>query len=970
MASNGALCMNNEPQDDYSWLDALQEHKEQDNIIENNGIKTSKKKNHFNHELDFTLIIPQGNNSTSSGYNSSAPSNLSPLFFLTTSNSNSETGSFDSMESLSLDFEKYKESENLDQTILFSTQEKKERTTALKNTYSSVFKLIKEHNFSKAATCFKESLHDNVIREIVGLESAEKNELVLLRQICSFLLGYDNDLTSLSTTLKTYTKEIMQNSSLVTQYKKHLQFFVLYYDLVDLFQTNEQKSMSSSEFEAQLGKRLSRVKKYFKTDELKKKSFEKLAYFAMTDRSLSQQTLLSLINYFCEKGVSLNSKRDDKTLLMHGLITHPQKSMTTIIKAYASTIDLEIKDGGGLSYLYYAGINANLELILVLEKAGINLLEQTLEDYDIVRHALEKNCAEIVDYCLKKDKSMLNKTYPSIETFFNEKEDADECNSELTLLMIAAAENAVDCVSYLVKSGMDIEIKDSLGRTALMYAALHGSDRVVKKLLDYGAQANDTDIFGYTPVEYALKWNPLNRVWHVYDIVEATKYTFESDKAISHLIENHSTLPHYAYDIIVTAKNERLTCLKLLAPANNLTITHKKRVCHGDLEQLINDYESYHCLDCKKQRCQQEKHHELEHKRYINNDYKTIKQTNNINGSLFSYLNSRKVGSKNNRTIYTNGHVLEACQEGNLKRINYFLKNTPSLLHAIDNAKNNCLMVAAQNNHLGIVDLFIKNKINPDEKNVFGQTALIIAAQKGHGEIVRFLINEKVDLDTVDNYGNVALDYAIRNDHANVVKVLLEHGANINYKNYLGNSPLYTALKIWDKSDPNPVIMRLLIQHGADYNEIVDGKTLLIHAIQKNNVKAVCELARCFNAKKQFTINKSKLKHNKDLTLHYGVKTNNELLVEALLWLKPNKMSLDTHNKKALDYAQKQAIIDLINHDKSHCPTGPNRENYNVYMLKSDQGQSDFVGKANNVPSSNDLLFKYKNQNFRTSASN
>ncbi len=59
-----------------------------------------------------------------------------------------------------------------------------------------------------------------------------------------------------------------------------------------------------------------------------------------------------------------------------------------------------------------------------------------------------------------------------------------------TPLMITAANRHADTVVALLRAGSGVDMKNSLGRTALMYAALYGDVQIVKALLDHRADAN------------------------------------------------------------------------------------------------------------------------------------------------------------------------------------------------------------------------------------------------------------------------------------------------------------------------------------------------------------------------------------------------------------------------------------------------------------------------------------------------
>jgi hypothetical protein len=71
----------------------------------------------------------------------------------------------------------------------------------------------------------------------------------------------------------------------------------------------------------------------------------------------------------------------------------------------------------------------------------------------------------------------------------------------------SAESGDIDGVVALLDGKVDIEARDSAGRTALMLAVLNGRDAVVTVLLAHGADPNVTDGHGETPLHLAVAGN-------------------------------------------------------------------------------------------------------------------------------------------------------------------------------------------------------------------------------------------------------------------------------------------------------------------------------------------------------------------------------------------------------------------------------------------------------------------------------
>ncbi|XP_024315535.1 tankyrase-1-like isoform X2 [Brachypodium distachyon] len=152
-----------------------------------------------------------------------------------------------------------------------------------------------------------------------------------------------------------------------------------------------------------------------------------------------------------------------------------------------------------------------------------------------------------------------------------------------------------------------------------------------------------------------------------------------------------------------------------------------------------------------------------------------------------------------------------------------------------------------------------------------GLGVLHIAACRGSLEVCRYLIEElRVDVNVVDKEGRTPLKFAIlcRNS---VAKYLLDHGADPNRASHDRIYPLHEAALKGDcltvelllakgayidlvairgtplhcaASGDHDSTMKILLDHNADYNKMVDGRTPLIAAVDANSRKCTLLLYR------------------------------------------------------------------------------------------------------------------------------
>ena len=75
----------------------------------------------------------------------------------------------------------------------------------------------------------------------------------------------------------------------------------------------------------------------------------------------------------------------------------------------------------------------------------------------------------------------------------------------LTELMLFSAQGKSVKAREIIESGVDINLRNNLGATALIYAAKNGDREIVALLLKSGADKTITDQNGYTAADHARK---------------------------------------------------------------------------------------------------------------------------------------------------------------------------------------------------------------------------------------------------------------------------------------------------------------------------------------------------------------------------------------------------------------------------------------------------------------------------------
>ncbi|XP_047084954.1 ankyrin-3-like [Lolium rigidum] len=140
--------------------------------------------------------------------------------------------------------------------------------------------------------------------------------------------------------------------------------------------------------------------------------------------------------------------------------------------------------------------------------------------------------------------------------------------------------------------------------------------------------------------------------------------------------------------------------------------------------------------------------------------------------------------------------------------------------------------------------------VRTEDEDTRGLGALHLAAGSGKLDMCRYLVEVLgVDVDAVDHGGRTPLIQAIYNEKVNTAKYLLDQGANQDKTSDDGQllergaypdpvngcgTPLHiVAAECDDRS------MKILLDHNADYNKMVNGMTSLYFAINATSVKCV-----------------------------------------------------------------------------------------------------------------------------------
>lgn len=221
----------------------------------------------------------------------------------------------------------------------------------------------------------------------------------------------------------------------------------------------------------------------------------------------SSQSTKWFVKFLLDKGSGHTRFHPTQTTGVHIACKYGFDTLVNnLIKRWPKRI--AIQDYNGWSPLHHAIPGGYVQVVQTLLEAGANLQCRALNGITPLMLASRLESADIVEMLIQKDPSLdlnaLNGSLPDIrpEVMASEHEVifedgqlyvSDLAHTELPVLGRTALQEAALCgrenviEKLLNKPGIDMELQDSEGRTALHTAVKHGHIKAVKVLLKHGA---------------------------------------------------------------------------------------------------------------------------------------------------------------------------------------------------------------------------------------------------------------------------------------------------------------------------------------------------------------------------------------------------------------------------------------------------------------------------------------------------
>ncbi|XP_024620968.1 ankyrin-3 isoform X2 [Neophocaena asiaeorientalis asiaeorientalis] len=135
-----------------------------------------------------------------------------------------------------------------------------------------------------------------------------------------------------------------------------------------------------------------------------------------------------------------------------------------------------------------------------------------------------------------------------------------------------------------------------------------------------------------------------------------------------------------------------------------------------------------------------------------------------------------------------------ACKKNRIKVMELLLKHGASI-QAVTESGLTPIHVAAFMGHVNIVSQLMHHGASPNTTNVDDQTPLHISARLGKADIVQQLLQQGASPNAATTSGYTPLHLAAREGHEDVAAFLLDHGASLSITTKKGFTPLHVAAK-------------------------------------------------------------------------------------------------------------------------------------------------------------------------------
>jgi len=528
--------------------------------------------------------------------------------------------------------------------------------------------------------------------------------------------------------------------------------------------------------------------------------------------------------YLIEKGANKDDCDDDGNTALHIACQDGDEHLVLLL--LDKNFNPNLKNKMGDTPLLLAVFSQHKNIIEIFKKKQLKIKE--LKEYPYHRKPLNNI---IFDEIIELEKNLKY----NIENYNIDINLKLPIGSGMTLLMVCAILDNVNCLELLIKYKAEIDITDKYGRSALLRASGRANIRTVRLLIKEKANVNlasdiiDSDNGYITPLMASVIGNLDN-----------------ASQVVSALLENNADVScvnfHKETVLHIAVKNGSHECIKLIVP---------KCIDNGVINAVDDNEDT--CLHVAARcNCSRKIFEDLLviKDRDIAND-PTEKEKRNLQGETALIIATRMghidvVYSllDNGASLYTKGEksingltpLMVGCREGNWEIVHLLCDRIKSACFN-SNVKS---AVKVKNPDDDEIKTHINSKLPDTEDNALILTVKSFANNRGNNgyiNCIRILVEAGIDIDSTNKKNDKALLIAAREGLVDAVKILLYRNSNVAAR----GSVLATGSNII-----NDTFTSFKISHTELESDLV---TTLNCAVKVEGRENIIELAIAFASK-------------------------------------------------------------------------------------------------------------------------
>ncbi|KAK6167907.1 hypothetical protein SNE40_021833 [Patella caerulea] len=366
----------------------------------------------------------------------------------------------------------------------------------------------------------------------------------------------------------------------------------------------------------------------------------------------------------------------------------------------------------------------------------------------------------------------------------------------------------VEKVKFILTNRDTTRTKDGEGQGALHYACLYSQVECVKIMMDKGANVNDIDVNGRSPLFRCIR----SKV----DRIKKMKLLFSRGADVNAVDKYGNTALYHG--VLFNTPD----CIRILIECGanvNAVVKYGNTVLH----------------DCAM-------HNTPECIRILIECGADVNAVNRDGRTALHYGVRYNTPECMRILIEGRADVNAVDRYGNTALHGGVIGNTPDCIriliegganvNAVNHDGNTALHDGVKHNRKDCIRILIEGGADVNAVDHDGNTALHHGVRHNSTECIRILIECGADVNAVGKYGETALHLGVRHNKTDCIRILIECGADVNAVNHDGKTALHHGV-----IDKTPDCMRILIEGRANVNAVDhDGNTALHHCIIEGNV--------------------------------------------------------------------------------------------------------------------------------------